>query len=271
MREYIQGQLTTMRIRYPRSLTLLAMLAVTMLATVSTARAQNTVGTITQIQGVANIQRGALNIAAAPNMPVMLHDKITTQPGASLTIGLVDNSSLQLGSDAALTIDESVLVNGVGAPSKVGLLNGKLHSLIVGAMRGSTTTFEVHTPNAIGAVRGTEFSSDAEDGKANDKYKDCLHWTEFDVQDGNVQVCNTDNPPKCEECHAGHECSVACGVLFLDGAAAGAAAAGGGVGVGVGIAVGTAIVAGGVVGGIAAAGGFDSGGGGGAPPVTPSK
>jgi hypothetical protein len=254
--------------RHPRTLTLLAMLAMAMLATVSTARAQNTVGTITQLQGVANIQRGALNIAAAPNMPIMLHDRITTQPGASLTIGLVDNSSLQLGSSATLSIDESVLVNGVGAPSKVGLLNGKLHSLIVGAMRGSTTTFEVHTPNAIGAVRGTEFSSDAEDGKANDKYKDCLHWTEFEVQDGTVQVCNTETPPKCEECHAGHKCAVACGVLYFDGAEV--AAAGGGVGAGVGTAIGVGIVVGGVVGGLAAAGEF-SGGGGGGPPVTPSK
>jgi hypothetical protein len=259
MREYIQGQLTTMRMRYPRSLTLLAMLAMMMLATVSTARAQNTVGTITQIQGVANIQRGALNVVVAPNMPVMLNDKITTQPGASLTIGLVDNSSLQLGSDSAITIDKSVLVNGVGAPSQVGLLNGKLHSVIVGAMRGSTTTFEVHTPNAIGAVRGTEFTSDSEDGKTNDQYKDCVHWAEFEVQDGTVQVCNVATPPKCEDCHAGHKCAVACGVLYLDGAEVGAAA---GVGAGVGIAVGTAIVAGGVVGGIAAAGGFDSGGNG---------
>src|SRR5712672_4798024 len=143
--------------RYPKTLTLFAMLALTIVATFSTAGAQTTVGTITQLQGVANIQRGALNIAAAPNLPILLHDRITTQPGASLTIALVDNSSLQLGPSASLSIDESVLVNGVGAPSKVGLLGGKLHSLIVGAMRGSTTTFEVHTPNAVGAVRGTDF------------------------------------------------------------------------------------------------------------------
>jgi len=258
-----------MRMRYTRTLTLLAMLAMTMLATVSTARAQNTVGTITQIQGIANIQRGALNVVVAPNMPVMLNDKLTTQPGASLTIGLVDNSSLQLGSDSAITIDKSVLVNGVGAPSQVGLLNGRLHSVIVGAMRGSTTTFEVHTPNAIGAVRGTEFTADSEDGKPNDKYKDCLHWTEFEVQDGTVQTCNTETPPKCEDCHAGHKCAVACGVLWLDGAEVGAA--GGGLGTAVGIGIGTAIVVGGVVGGLAAAGAFDGGGGGGAPPITPSK
>jgi ferric-dicitrate binding protein FerR (iron transport regulator) len=246
---------------------LIATFAFTMVAIVPAARAQTTIGTITQIQGVANIQRGALNLVAAPNIPVMLNDKITTQPGATLTIGLVDNSSLQLGSDSAMTIDESVLVNGVGAPSKVGLLNGKLHSVIVGAMRGSTTTFEVHTPTAVGAVRGTEFSTDSEDGKTNDKYKDCVHWTEWDVQDGTVQVCSTQTPPKCEDCHAGHQCTVACGVLYLDGAEVGAA---GGIGAAAATAIGVGIVAGGVVGGIAASGGFDSGSGNG-PPVSPHK
>ena len=264
VRKYVPG---ADNMRYPFTAIMIAMVALMIVAIVPAARAQTTVGTITQIQGVANIQRGALNVVVAPNMPVMLNDKITTQPGATLTIGLVDNSSLQLGSDSAITIDESVLVNGVGAPSKVGLLNGKLHSVIVGAMRGSTTTFEVHTPTAVGSVRGTEFTSDSEDGKHNDKYKDCVHWTEFDVQDGTVQVCNLETPPKCEDCHAGHQCTVACGLLYLDGAQVGAT---GGIGAGVATVVGAGIVVtGGVVGGIAASGGFDSGGGNG--PVTPTK
>jgi hypothetical protein len=252
--------------RYPRTATLLAMFALAMVAMVPAARAQSTVGTITQIQGVANIQRGAQNIAAAANMPVLLHDKIVTQPGASLTIGMVDNSSLQLGPNATLSIDESVLVNGVGAPSKVGLLGGKLHSLIVGAMRGSTTTFEVHTPNAIGAVRGTEWTT-AYTEEPRDKYKDCRQFTDVDVQDGTVNVINPLNPAAgSKDVHAGHHTTVACGAIILDGEEA----AGAGVG-GLGAtALGIGIVAGGVIGGLAASGAFD-GGGGGSPPVTPSE
>src|SRR5580658_7720492 len=134
--------------------------AVSLLKTaVPAAHAQSTVGTITQIQGTANIQRAGATIAAATNMPILLHDKISTEANSSLTIGLVDNSSLQLGASSTLTIDNSILVNGVGAPSQVGLLGGHLHSIIVGAMRGSSTTFEVNTPNAIGAVRGTEWDT----------------------------------------------------------------------------------------------------------------
>ena len=237
---------------------MIAMLAVAMLAMVSTAGAQSAVGTITQIQGVANIQRGAQNIVVTPNIPVILHDKLVTQPGASLTVGLVDNSSLQLGENATLTIDESVLVNGVGAPSKVGLLGGRLHSLIVGAMRGSTTTFEVHTPNAIGAVRGTEFttfygeqSSLPQSDQTKEKYKDCRQFTDVDVQDGTVNVINPLNPAAgSEDVHAGHHTTVACGA-FVDGALFGPV---------LGTAIGLGIVVGGVVGGLAAGGEFDGGG-----------
>jgi hypothetical protein len=128
------------------------------------AYAQNTVGTITQVSGLANVQRGGSTLAAANQMPILLHDRITTQAGGSVTIGLIDNSSLQLGENAILTIDDSLLVNGVGAPSKVGLLGGKLHARIKGAMRGASTTFEVHTPNAVGAVRGTEFDISYQEG-----------------------------------------------------------------------------------------------------------
>src|SRR5271170_7494708 len=141
--------MTSLRIATLFGLTLLCIAALA-----PAASAQNTVGTITQIQGTANIQRNGATVAAAANLPIMLHDKIVTDASGSMTIGLVDNSSLQLGPSTTLTIDNSVLVNGVGAPSQVGLLGGHLHSIIVGAMRGSSTTFEVNPPQGNGAVPG---------------------------------------------------------------------------------------------------------------------
>ena len=140
-----------------RTKVLFGLVMLSVVAAASAAHAQNTVGTITQLQGVASIERNGAATPAMLNEPVMLHDKIATNPNASMTIGLVDSSFLQLASSSTLTMDESVIVNGVGAPSKVGLLGGGLHSVILGAMRGSSTTFEVHTPNAVGAVRGTDF------------------------------------------------------------------------------------------------------------------
>src|SRR5579863_3964857 len=134
---------TDSRLICSRLVSLVVLTIITIMMIAPAASAQSTVGTITQVQGVANIQRGAASVPAAVNTPVQLHDKITTESGASLTIGLVDNSSLQLGPSSTLTMDESVAVNGVGAPSKVGLLGGSVHSTIVGAMRGNSPAFEV--------------------------------------------------------------------------------------------------------------------------------
>ena len=143
--------------RLSRISLLIALATFATIAIVPAAHAQNTVGTVTQLTGGAHIERNGATTPAMLNEPVMLHDKISTDPNSSLTIGLVDNSFMELAASSTVTIDDSMLVNGVGAPVKVGLLAGDLHSVILGAMRDTPTKFEVHTPNAVGAVRGTDF------------------------------------------------------------------------------------------------------------------
>ena len=241
----------TIQVKFSRIASLFILAMLTIVAAVPAAHAQNTVGTITQVQGAANIQRNGATIAAVSNMPVMLHDQISTGSDGSLTIGLVDNSSLQLGASSTITIDNSVLVNGVGAPSRVGLLNGDLHTVILGAMRGSSTTFEVNTPNAIGAVRGTDWNEhyDTED------HNGCRQTTKVGVDDGTVQVCNTENPPVCKDVHKGEHTEVRCGA-FWQGSGLGAIGLGA---LGVGLAAGVGV-------GIAAGAGAFNGGGGGPPP-----
>ncbi|MDO8430858.1 MAG: FecR family protein [Candidatus Binatus sp.] len=213
-------------------------------ATVWAQPAQN-VGTITQLTGSAGVQRGAATLPAAINTPVQLHDRITTQPNSSLTISMIDNSSLQLGAQATLTIDDSMLVSGAAAPSKVGLLGGSLHSLITGAMRGASPTFEVHTPNAVGAVRGTEFDTTYTEGTERPGYKDCRQFTDVAVQDGVVNVSNPLNPAAgSQDVHKGQKTTVACGAFATGGAGfspgfaalgvAGAAGAGAGIAAGAG-------------------------------------
>ena len=238
-----------------RGLARATVFAVLALATLSSAaQAQNTVGTVTKIQGIANIQRSGATLAVVPRLPVMLHDRIVTEPDASMTITMVDNSSLQLGAGATLTIDESVLVNGVGAPSKVGLFGGSVHSLIAGAMKGSTTTFQIHTPNAVGAVRGTEWDTTYSEGTPRDKYPDCTQFTDVAVEDGTVNVSVAADPNQNEDVHKGKKTTVACGALVSGGTGAG-----GGFGFGTAAAVGAGAVGAGV-GGAAAGGAFDGGG-----------
>ncbi len=235
-------------------ITALTFVALLTIVAVPSAHAQNTVGTITQITGAATIQRGGATIAAVPNMPVMLHDKIVTGAAGSLTIGLVDNSSLQLGESSTITIDDSVLVNGVGAPSKVGLLGGDLHTVILGAMRGTSTTFQVNTPNAIGAVRGTSWHEHYDEDEHKES-KGCRQTTQVDVDDGTVQVCNTENPPVCKDIHKGQHTYVRCGAFWEGGGLGGLGAGALGVGLAAGIGVGVA----------AGAGAFNGGGGNGGP------
>src|SRR5271168_5638213 len=207
-----------------RIATLLGLAMLCIFAVVPAASAQNTVGTITQVQGTANIQRNGATLAVVPNLPVLLHDRITTDPSGSMTIGLVDNSSLQLGPSTTLTIDSSILVNGVGAPSQVGLLGGHLHSIIVGAMRGSSTTFEVNTPNAIGAVRGTEWDTGYDEDE-HEGSKGCRKRTTLDVEDGTVEFCNNASPPECKDVSKGKHSEIRCGAFWL-----GSSGVGGGLG-----------------------------------------
>ena len=242
----------------------IALAAITTAAIVpSNAFAQaQTVGTITALTGSAGIQRGAAALPAALNMPIELHDRITTQPNSFLTIGMVDNSELRLGASAILSIDDSMVVNGTPAPSKVGLLGGELHSLITGAMRGTSTTFEVHTPNAVGAVRGTEFDTGYYEGQNRKKYPDCRQFTDIAVEDGTVNVVNALNPGAGNlDVHKGERTTVACGYLgggAVGGFSPGMAALGvaGAAGAGAGIAAGAGAFGGGGGGG----GGASSGG-----------
>jgi FecR protein len=236
--------------------TAIAVLAIAALS--SAAQAQNTVGTVTKLQGIANIQRGGATLAVVLHLPVMLHDRIVTEQDASMTITMVDNSSLQLGGGATLTIDESVLVNGVGAPSKVGLFGGSVHSIIAGAMKGSTTTFQIHTPNAVGAVRGTEWDQTYSEGTTRPGYTDCTQFTDVSVQDGTVNISALQDPSKNEDVHQGHKSTVACGAIVSGGT--GGAGGIGGLGTATTVGLGAAVAAGAGVGGAAAAGAFGGGG-----------
>jgi len=134
----------------------LAVLALT--AGRSTAWAQNTVGTVMELKGSAHVERGGNTLPITAGMPLLLHDKIVTDPDSEVVVGVLDNSRLTIEASTTLTIDESVVVGGQSAPTKVGLLKGTLHSLVLGELRTARGGFEVHTPNAVAAVRGTDFT-----------------------------------------------------------------------------------------------------------------
>lgn len=120
-----------------------------------TALAQN-VGTVVEVKGTVQVERAGKTQPVATGMALMLHDKIVTGPDGEIVVGVVDNSRLTIGPSTTMTIDDSAIVDGQPAPTKVSIVKGSLRSLILGELRSAAGGFEIHTPNAIGAIRGTD-------------------------------------------------------------------------------------------------------------------
>ena len=106
-----------------------AMLGLGLLAS-SPARADGSVGSVTQISGNAQIERGGATLAAQQGTPVMVHDKVTTQPGASVTLGFSDGSSIVMSSASSVAVDDITAVNGQPVPSHVTLISGDIHTIV---------------------------------------------------------------------------------------------------------------------------------------------
>ncbi len=94
----------------------------------SPARADDSVGSVTQINGSAQIQRGAATLPAQQGTSVQLHDRVTTAPDASVTLGFADGSSIALNGGTSVAIEDVKVVNGQPLPSRVTLMSGKIHT-----------------------------------------------------------------------------------------------------------------------------------------------
>ena len=110
-------------------------------------RADDSVGTVTQVNGSAQIERGGATIAAQQGTPLKLHDKVTTTPDASVTMGFGDGSSMALSSSTSVEIEDSTTVNGQNVPSRVTLISGDIHT-IVPDKTGQPHSIEVNTENS---------------------------------------------------------------------------------------------------------------------------
>jgi ferric-dicitrate binding protein FerR (iron transport regulator) len=230
------------------------MLAAIFLLGVQRAAAQ-AAGSLTAVSGSVTINRGtAAPIAGAYGTAVRVGDRIATGPSSSATITLSDGTQMELTDSATLTIDQDMVTSGgVRQSTKVSLLGGVVRSL-VRFTPGTPPNYEVHTPNAVAAARGTSYDCQYTKGVANDKYPGCLEFTNVNVFDGTVEVSNPTNPSSPPvQVTSGHKVVVPCGAAPL---LAGAGSS----------SVGTALVVGGVivgaagagVGGAAAAGAFGS-------------
>jgi FecR protein len=110
------------------------------------ARADGSVGSVTQISGGSQIERGGATLAAQQGTPVMAHDKVTTQPGASVTLGFVDGSSIGLSGSTSIAIGDSSTIKGQTIASRVTLISGDIHTIVPD--KAGQPPVEVNTENS---------------------------------------------------------------------------------------------------------------------------
>lgn len=155
-----------------------------------TARAQSPAGTVSSASGQVQIQRGGATLAATPGTPVNQGDRIVTGADGKAVIILTDQSQLELSPSTTITLDQ--YTTGGAAPTRIGLPSGILRS-IVKSMGGAPANFQVRTPNAIGAVRGTDFYISYIQGSPG-LGLGTSYYTEVDVIDGTVNLAQASAP-----------------------------------------------------------------------------
>jgi hypothetical protein len=175
--------------------------------------AQTPVGSVSELEGSAQLERGGHESAVTVGIEVQVHDRLRTMAHSHLTVSLRDGSRLMLAESSSMVIDQSAVSADTTTDSTIQLLSGHLRSIIniTAGASGKFPTFEVHTPNAVAGVRGTEFETAYIAGKPCPGFPTCLRYTDVDVYRGIVEVSNPGNPKALPvRVAGGYETTVPC-------------------------------------------------------------
>ena len=171
--------------------------------------AQEAVGEITKVSGIAKLDRGAKELDVASALPVAVGDKIRTSSNAQVSVTFKDGSKLELGESSSFTVDQYAITGSRRTKALIALWGGHLHS-IVSVVVGDAPNFEVHSPNAVAAVRGTNFETAFIEGRPCPEDRSCMRYTTVGVSRGVVAVSNPSNAAPAVEVAEGYETTVAC-------------------------------------------------------------
>ena len=121
------------------------------------AHAQERVGTVTGIEGQAEVLHGGAGTWSLlrEGDPVALGDQLRTRQDSKLRVTLREDSVLTLAPASQLTITEQVVAP--AAVSRFQLLLGTIKAAVTERYSEPNARFEVATPTAIAGVRGTSF------------------------------------------------------------------------------------------------------------------
>jgi ferric-dicitrate binding protein FerR (iron transport regulator) len=187
---------------------LLIILAILFAAQISAA--QDIVGEIGKFNGDVKLERGGNALEVALAMPVAVGDKLRTGPSGEVWVTFRDGSKAELGESSSFTVDKYALSGSTRTSALLKLWGGHLHTIVT-ATTGGPAAFEVHTPNGVAAVRGTDFDTAFVEGHPCPEDHTCMRYTTVGVSAGVVVVSNPLNAAApAVEVHEGYETTIPC-------------------------------------------------------------
>lgn len=114
---------------------------------------------VVEFKGTVELQRsnGDIEQKLLPGTKIYLGDRLKSGPESSVAVKFADNTILTLHDDSLIRFDH-LSAHGVTGmvDSRMHLLEGRMDTRVKPAV-GPGTRFEIQTPSAISAVRGTEY------------------------------------------------------------------------------------------------------------------
>jgi ferric-dicitrate binding protein FerR (iron transport regulator) len=196
------------RVRFSAGVAAGLLLVSALLAVSRTAIAQTAAGSFQAVSGQVQIQRaGGATIGAATGVGVNVGDRIITGVSGHAVLILNDQSRLEVGPGTSITLDQFALG---GGPTRVSLFSGVMRSLVNAGSGGVAANYQVHTPNAVAAVRGTRFDTAYSENVIRPGYQGCEKYTDVSVYQGTVNLAQIGSPNTGEDVRAGYEATVPC-------------------------------------------------------------
>ncbi len=167
-------------------------------------------GRMTSVGGSVELQRGSSKSNATLGMAVEVADHIGTGNPGHAIVTLTDQSRLEIGPLSSVVIDRYLLAPPGGrTTTSLSLFSGVMRSFV--NTSAGVPSFEVNTPNAVAAARGTVYDTAYTEGITRPTFGDCVRFTDVSVDDGVVAVTNRGNPAAgTVEVPAGYEVTVPC-------------------------------------------------------------
>jgi hypothetical protein len=149
-----------MRFMYRQATVAVTVLGFALWGSLGQAGAEDSIGMFTTIEGTVRVTHlaTAQTQEAKINDEVFFRDVIETEKESRTKAFLEDESILSVGENSRVEVSEYVYHPEQNVRSAViKLLDGKLRALVAKAFKGPGSRFEIHTPTAVAAARGTYF------------------------------------------------------------------------------------------------------------------